>query len=648
MAETVDSIKNLILEIKETNALQKAALKVQQAGGAAVAGGRVAATKAKEVAKDQATYMKNLLGSFVGKNSYIGKSLTGIGNNLKTKIKGGIDTLWGLIKKGFFIAAIAGLIKFLESDTWEEWKKALVDKVPQLVEKTKKAFDKIQQVWEDLLPTLQDMTKKLGASLKRIFEAFFGAEGVGPRGYGAKQGSFIGGLSQIFTELFGKNNRVLWAFKQLGKLIGKFVDGLIDVITFVKGEDPEGNKIDRWQHFKDNWVELMTVLGGAFLFFKPFRFFKGLTVLGKLAWIGGKWTIFKPMKSAIGSLLRSLGMITAGIDESAAWATRAGMSSAFGAVKGASYALGGRKYTWMGNQFKDMTTGKMVGKNTQLALKLQSGISAGNISALDVPESSLIKAMKNHPRLSKAITKGVPVLGTLLSGYAAYSIMSNPESSREEKTKQLGGLLFGTLGASGLAALGGIIGTFTMGPGWGTLGGALLGGIGGYFIGEKMGYYLADFLMGGSPSFGSGGEYDVGSTVHPSGGSDIISSTLGSTFDRNRLAVGGYNKENRRKLENMLKQLVGIRKGGRYDPTKLDKLNLDISTLQAELGVNNGSNISKLSPSEIIGQSIRAAEYVNNIQNNIQNNRRDAVAAGFASPISNQDGYITALTWTGP
>ena len=83
-------------------------------------------------------------------------------------------------------------------------------------------------------------------------------------------------------------------------------------------------------------------------------------------------------------------MITAGIDESATWATRAGMRSAFGAVKGAAYALkpGGKKYTWMGNQFKDMRTGKMVGKNTQLGLKLQAGISAGNISALDVPENS--------------------------------------------------------------------------------------------------------------------------------------------------------------------------------------------------------------------------------------------------------------------
>ena len=32
----------------------------------------------------------------------------------------------------------------------------------------------------------------------------------------------------------------------------------------------------------------------------------------------------------------------------------------------------------------------------------------------------------------------------------------------------------------------------------------------------------------------------------------------------------------------------------------------------------------------------------------LQNNRLDPLSAGFASPISNQDGYITALTWTGP
>ncbi len=289
---------------------------------------------------------------------------------------------------------------------------------------------------------------------------------------------------------------------------------------------------------------------------------------------------------------------------------------------------------------KARDTGKMVGKNTQLALKLQAGISAGNISALDVPESSLIKAMKNHPRMTRAISKGLPVLGTLLSGYAAYSIMSNPESSREEKTKQLGGLLFGTLGASGLAALGGIIGTFTMGPGWGTLGGALLGGIGGYFIGEKMGYYLADFLMGGGgqeySSMGPGGEFGVGS-----GGSNIV--TAGE---------GGYNIENRGIQTKKLKELLGIRKslksGRVLEPKHLNKLNLEIAALQAELGYENGSNISQLSPFGGKGKNIKAEEYINNIPMNIQNNYRSMVAAGYASPISNQDGYITALTWTGP
>ena len=45
-------------------------------------------------------------------------------------------------------------------------------------------------------------TKKAIKAIERIFEAFFGKAGGGPRGYGARKGSFLGGLKQI-----NKNSR---------------------------------------------------------------------------------------------------------------------------------------------------------------------------------------------------------------------------------------------------------------------------------------------------------------------------------------------------------------------------------------------------------------------------------------------------------
>ena len=62
-----------------------------------------------------------------------------------------------------------------------------------------------------------------------------------------------------------------------------------------------------------------------------------------------------------------------------------------------------------------------------------------------------------------AITKGIPILGGLLTTYAVSSILMS-DASRNEKVKALGGLLFGTLGATKLAGLGGMGGFAIGGP----------------------------------------------------------------------------------------------------------------------------------------------------------------------------------------
>ena len=127
---------------------------------------------------------------------------------------------------------------------------------------------------------------------------------------------------------------------------------------------------------------------------------------------------------------------------------------------------------------------------------------------MDDAAANKAKLMKKFPRLKALFTgagskilKAVPVLGTLLTVGAGASILLS-DAPRDQKVKELGALLFGTLGASGLAILGGIGGTFFGGP-LGTILGSVTGAIGGYFAGDFVGRQLAGFLLGDEVTAGS-------------------------------------------------------------------------------------------------------------------------------------------------
>ena len=79
-----------------------------------------------ELGKDQAKALGNALKPLLGKGSFLGNKLSGIGSSLKQKVTGGIDTLFGVLKKGLFIASIAALIAFFNSDAWQRLKDKLV------------------------------------------------------------------------------------------------------------------------------------------------------------------------------------------------------------------------------------------------------------------------------------------------------------------------------------------------------------------------------------------------------------------------------------------------------------------------------------------------------------------------------------------
>ena len=85
--------------------------------------------------------------------------------------------------------------------------------------------------------------------------------------------------------------------------------------------------------------------------------------------------------------------------------------------------------------------------------------------------------------------KGIPFLGTLISGCLLASILLDDKTSPEEKNKLLGGLFGGMAGATALGMLGGAF----LGP-VGFVGGALGGG----FFGDQAGQVFADYLLNGN------------------------------------------------------------------------------------------------------------------------------------------------------
>jgi hypothetical protein len=102
------------------------------------------------------------------------------------------------------------------------------------------------------------------------------------------------------------------------------------------------------------------------------------------------------------------------------------------------------------------------------------------------------KHLSKFPLLKKAATK-IPLLGPLLSGAFAVQLLLS-DAPKEEKIKGIGGLLGGSLGATGFGIIGGTLGSIV--PGFGTVIGGLLGSTLGYFAGDYLGTKVASFLMG--------------------------------------------------------------------------------------------------------------------------------------------------------
>ena len=470
-----------------------------------------------EARKDNVRALGRSFNKYLGEGSFVGRRLLGIGKNLATKVTGGIDTLFGILKKGAFVASIALLIAFFNSQLWRDLKVKLI---PML---------------EKGLEFIGEALKKFGQSLKRIFVSFFG-DGKD------KKGSFGEGIDQIMKEVFGEDYKKAEWYKSLirtkgffitlGTFLGYIGDGFMDIFNFITGNlvDENNQPVGRLKFLKDNIGEMATVLGLLAAFFAPSALFAGVYLLGT-------WTIFKPIQTAFNSLFRALGLLGTQADELAgAVIARAG-GGVRRSVKGARYrAASGKIYEALGDgKFRQVLASGGYGPELKgtaakaLERSIQSGSVLSQAQMSGAQNANRMRIIDKYPRIAKLFTSGpgkallraLPFLGTVLTIGAGANILLS-DAPRDQKVKELGGLLFGTLGASGLLVVGAAGGGFIGGGPLGAVIGGIVGGGLGYFAGDMVGRSLADFLLGGSgdAEAGMGGrKTDVDRMAGPSYGS---------------------------------------------------------------------------------------------------------------------------------
>jgi len=317
-------------------------------------------------------------------------------------------------------------------------------------------------------------------------------------------GAAVKELGGTATELVGKT------FKSIGGFLGKFSkifsllvipalvllvnspawDWLQDfaksIVKFFSSEGPLGSFLKPILEFfrvggsfdgvmTGIQVGFGTLVAGlaAAVVFAPFKVMGGIAKLG--LFIGKK--LFGLVTSVTKALLpkKAVASATKGAAKGAAGATAGATKGAAGAAKGVAAAAA------------------PAGGSASKPPKVPKAPKAPKIN----PAKTLAKIgskFGNIGKLLKIVGKAVPGLGLLLAGAEGISILMS-DASKEEKIKQLSGLLGGTMAAAVMGFGGAALGTLML-PGIGTIVGGGLGAIAGYFGGDYVGQKLAGWMLG--------------------------------------------------------------------------------------------------------------------------------------------------------
>jgi hypothetical protein len=431
----------------------------------------------KELKKEEAEALKDavtgpLQRGFKGLTGAFGK-LSGV---FKSKFGGSIKTLGSLLKFGLGGIALLALSKFLQSETWKNWKE---DLIPNLV----KAFE----IAGDILGFIFTKITNGFKAVKALFGGFFDEDG------------FKGGFKQLFENIGCIGPAILGiglAFAGVATALSLVGLGIVPRLLF--GGLMKGGKWLIAKPFIAAFKGLGNLLGlgkGAAVFgpTKPSFWQKTVrTTKGIFSGIGNRFT---NLAKSIGSLApkfvttiaNTVGGMFAGIRDRIGNLAKSAAKIAAPVVKAVTTVA--------------KPIAGMMGKTFKGASK---GVASmfGSTKTPKVPKVSSVKGIKN---VGKSLTQKFPNFGKLLKiakkvPFVGKMIMGGMLVSELASGKPAGKMIpdiAGLFGSFGGAALGGGLGA-ALGLAGGPLAliTGLLGGIGGAFMGDKVATAFAQWLIG--------------------------------------------------------------------------------------------------------------------------------------------------------
>jgi len=204
-----EQLKETGIEAKDSQKYRDEELRIKKAELALRKQGATSKAAREEIAKEESELQSNRFEKFFGENSFVGKSLGGLGDKLGNLVPGGVKGILGTLGT---VAALGALVTFLQSETWKNLKEKII---PKLAEGLEAFINSFSEFFADITTFFED------PSFANFTEIFTGKSGI-----------IIAGLVGITALLSPfKTFRLLKlgiiAFKAALNLLGKGLPALI-------------------------------------------------------------------------------------------------------------------------------------------------------------------------------------------------------------------------------------------------------------------------------------------------------------------------------------------------------------------------------------------------------------------------------------
>ena len=212
----------------------------------------------KEINKEKSKLQESYFKKYLGKNSFFGKGFSSIGNSLKKKVGGGIDSIFKALKAGAFILFLGGLKKFLESDLFQEMMDKIIPVVVTGLKNLRDVFNKFKENIPTMVEDAKEFVRKLEEEvlpkIKEFSEGFYSA--------------FFYVKDKIFqVQAYMKTPEFKESFEKLKDFATELGNGML----FVKDKIIELRDYFYTDEFKENFQKLKDFakeLGEGMLFVK--------------------------------------------------------------------------------------------------------------------------------------------------------------------------------------------------------------------------------------------------------------------------------------------------------------------------------------------------------------------------------------------